>query len=260
MLQNYLPKLAGALATLVIGWVAVGVMVNLVRRALHQSNIEPTLKPFICTIVSMALKVSLLISVASMVGIQTTSFVAILGAAGLAVGMALQGSLGNFAGGVLILIFKPFKVGDVITAQGETGSVVEISLFTTKLKSPDNQITYIPNGALSSGVIKNITQEPTRRVDITFGIGYEDDIDKARAVIKETIMAHPKVLQDKGIDIFVVELADSSVNLSARVWSHTADYWDIKFSATESVKKALDRAGISIPFPQRDVHLHQVQN
>jgi small conductance mechanosensitive channel len=208
---------------------------------------------------NVGLKAMLLISVASMVGIQTTSFVAVLGAAGLAVGLALQGSLSNFAGGVLILLFRPFKVGDVIEAQGVTAAVHSIQIFNTILKTYDNKTIIIPNGALSNDKIINYTTEDTRLVEWIFGIGYSDDIDKARTVIKDTVFNDDRILDRNEPFINLSELADSSVNFKVRARVRTDDYWSVYFDKTEAVKKAFDQKGISIPFPQRDVHLHQNQ-
>ena len=191
-----------------------------------------------------------------MLGIETTSFVAILGAAGLAVGLALQGGLANFAGGVLILIFKPFKVGDFIDAQGHAGVVSEITVFTTVLKTPDNKTIIIPNGALSNGSMVNYSTEEKRRVDMVFGIGYGDDIAKAKQVLKRIVDEDERVLKDPAPQIVVAELADSSVNFNFRVWCTGSDYWSIYFDMNEKVKLEFDKEGVSIPFPQRDVHLY----
>ena len=193
-----------------------------------------------------------------MVGIETTSFVAILGAAGLAVGLALQGSLANFAGGVLILMFKPFKVGDLIEAQGFIATVKEIQIFNTILKTADNRIVIIPNGSLSNGSMVNINQESTRRVDFVFGIGYEDDIDKAKSILNTLADNDSRVLKDPAKVIVLSELADSSVNFTVRLWAKTEDYWGVYFDMQEAVKKSFDQQGISIPYPQQDVHMHQV--
>ena len=180
---------------------------------------------------------------------------AVLGAAGLAVGMALQGSLANFAGSVLIMIFKPYKKGDFIEAQGHSGIVEEIQIFNTILKTPDNRVILVPNGALSGGSIVNFSAKDTRRVDMTFGIGYNDDIDKAKAVLSSLIEADTRIMKDPAPFIQVSELADSSVNFAVRVWCQSADYWGIFFAMQENVKKAFDKEGISIPYPQRDIHV-----
>jgi small conductance mechanosensitive channel len=218
-------------------------------KALDRSKVDESLKKFLSNLFGVVLKILLLISVASMVGIETTSFVAIMGAAGLSVGLALQGSLANFAGGVLILLFKPFKVGEVIDAQGYIGSVSEIQIFNTILKTPDNKTIIIPNGGLSSGSITNFSTEATRRVDMTFGIGYGDDIKKAKDLLNLMIKNDSRVLTEPAPMIVVSELADSSV------WVNSADYWGLFFDMQEKVKLEFDKHGISIPFPQQDIHL-----
>ena len=195
-----------------------------------------------------------------MIGIETTSLIAMLGAAGLAIGLALQGSLANFAGGVLILLFRPFKKGDVIEAQGYIGGVEEIQIFNTILKTPDNQRIIIPNGLLSNGCVKNINVEGTRRVDFVFGIGYDDDVVQAKAILMSLVEADERTLKDKGTDIWLGEHGDSSINLYLRPWVNSDDYWPYYFGMMEKVKLAFDKEGISIPYPQRDVHLHQVAN
>jgi small conductance mechanosensitive channel len=194
---------------------------------------------------------------ASMVGVETASLIAMLGAAGLAVGLALQGSLANFAGGILILFFKPFKADDVIEAQGYIGTVVEIQIFNTIIRTLDNQRVIIPNGLLSNGCVKNIFIEETRRVDMTFGISYGDDIKQAKTVLQSVLDADDRVLKNPGADIFVGEHGDSSINFVVRPWVKSEDYWPVFFATMEEVKIAFDSAGISIPFPQRDVHIHQ---
>jgi small conductance mechanosensitive channel len=192
-----------------------------------------------------------------MVGIATTSFVAILGAAGLAVGLALQGSLANFAGGVLILLFKPFKVGDFINAQGHAGTVNAIRVFFTTLKTPDNKTIIIPNGALSNSSITNFSTEPQRRVDMTFGIGYADDIQKAKGILKRLVDSDSRILREPEPAIVLTELADSSVNFAVRAWCNATDYWGIYFDMHEKVKESFDKEGVSIPFPQRDLHVYE---
>lgn len=208
--------------------------------------------------VSWALIIFVVIAALGQLGIQTASFGAIVGAAGLAIGLALQGSLANFAAGVLILIFRPFKVGDFVEVAGVSGAVQNIQIFTTELHTPDNKKVIVPNGGVISGNITNYSANNTRRVDLVFGIGYSEDIDVAKTLLQTVLAAEPKVLQDPAPTIGVVELADSSVNLVCRPWVNTADYWDVYFNVTEAVKKALDAGGISIPFPQRDLHLHHV--
>ncbi len=258
--MTYAPKVLLALLTLVIGlWIARAVS-GLFRRGLEARQVDATLIPFLTMLISWALKVALFISVISILGIETTSFVAMLGAAGLAVGLALQGSLQNFAGGVLLLIFRPYKVGDLIKAQGELGVVQEIQIFTTIIKSPQNRRIILPNGAVSNGTIHNLSAEDHVRVDCSVGISYDADMKQAKEVLLDMVKQHPKVLQEPAPVVAVAELGDSSVNLVVRPYAAPADYWDVFFDVTEGCKSALDAAGISIPFPQRDVHLFQHQN
>jgi small conductance mechanosensitive channel len=255
LIIQYAPKVFLAIITLVIGLWIIKLIVKGLGKGLEKSNVEESLKKFFSSFFSVILKILLFISVASMVGIETTSFVAIMGAAGLAVGLALQGSLANFAGGVLILLFKPFRVGDVIDAQGYLGSVSSIQIFNTILKTPDNKTIIIPNGGLSSGSITNFSTEPTRRVDMTFGIGYGDDLKKAKDVLHSIVNGHNRVLKDPAPMIVVSELGDSSVNFAVRAWVNSADYWGLYFDMQEKVKLEFDKQGISIPFPQRDIHV-----
>jgi small conductance mechanosensitive channel len=253
----YAPKVLLALVVLFIGLRVIKMIVRALNKGMEKAQTDESLQKFMGSLVSILLKAILIVSVASMIGIATTSFVAILGAAGLAVGLALQGSLGNFAGGVLILLFKPYKVGDVIDAQGYLGSVHSIQIFNTILKTPDNKTVIIPNGQLASGSLTNFSTEPQRRVDMVFGIGYQDDIAKAKNVIKGLINDDKRILKDPESLVVVSELADSSVNFTVRVWVNAADYWGVYFDMQEKVKLTFDKEGISIPFPQRDVHLFQ---
>ncbi len=257
LLMTYLPKLVLAIIVLIAGLWLIRLVLKGMDRGLGRSNIELSLQKFLRSFLSIVLKALLLISVASMVGIATTSFVAILGAAGLAVGLALQGSLANFAGGVLILFFKPFKVGDVIDAQGVVARVHDIQVFHTILKTFDNKTVILPNGMLSNGSITNFSTEPTRRVDMTFGIGYGDDIQKTKTLLARLVEEDTRILKDPAPQIALSELGDSSVNFVVRVWCEAADYWGIYFDMQEKVKKNFDLEGISIPFPQRDLHLYQ---
>ncbi len=249
------PKLVGAILALIIGlWLANMIAGGLSRR-MEKSEVDPSLIPFLKSLVSTLLKIMVVVSVLGMVGIQMTSFIALLGAAGLAVGMALSGTLQNFAGGVMILIFKPFKVGDVIEAQGYTGAVNAIQIFNTILKTPDNKTVIIPNGGLSTSSMVNYSTEPTRRVDWTFGIAYGDDIDKAKQVLDELLTSNEKVLQEPAPFIELGELADSSVNFTVRAWVNAADYWAVHFYMLEKVYRRFGEEGLNIPFPQMDVHL-----
>lgn len=250
-------KVVGALAVLIIGLWIVGKITNILRKTMEKNNVDASLAPFLTSVVSSLLKVLVVISAASMLGFELTSFVAILGAMAFAVGMALQGSLGNFAGGVLILLLKPFKVGDLITAMGHTGFVEEIQIFATTLKTPDNKKIILPNGALQSSAIENISTNGDISVWMTFGIGYGDDIDKARSVIQEVNDRCPNLLPGKTTDIKIIELADSSVNFAVRPWCDAANYWDVHFFFMEEIKKAFDKNNIGIPFPQMDVHVHK---
>lgn len=260
LIMMYAPKLLLAILTLLIGLWIIKLIVKGLEKAMARGKVDISLQKFLTSLLSILLKILLLISVASMVGIATTSFVAILGAAGLAVGLALQGSLANFAGGVLILLFKPFKVGDVIDAQGYVGKVHTIQVFNTILKTPDNKTIIIPNGPLSNGSITNFSTEEKRRVDMTFGIGYEDDIHKAKEILQRLANNDPRVLDDPEPQVVLSELGDSSVNFAMRVWCNAADYWGIYFEMHEKVKLAFDENGISIPYPQTDVHLYTEKN
>ena len=254
---QYGPKLIGAVLVWIIGGWIIKAINSAVSKRLEKGNIDASLRPFIKSLVGGLLKVLLGITVLGMLGIEMTSFIAILGAAGLAVGMALSGTLQNFAGGVMILIFKPFKVGDVIDAQGYVGSVSEIQIFNTILKTPDNKTIIIPNGGLSTSSMTNFSTESRRRVDWTIGIGYGDDVDKAKEVIKKLIAADSRILTTPEPFIAVSELADSSVNFTVRAWVNAADYWGVFFDMNENVYKTFDKEGLNIPYPQMDVHVHK---
>ncbi|MFC1769238.1 mechanosensitive ion channel family protein [Nanoarchaeota archaeon] len=253
----YAPKLIGALLTLIIGWIIIKIIVKVIDGRMEKKSIDESLRHFLANLTKVILIILLLISVISMVGVQVTAFIAVLGAAGLAVGLALQGSLANFAGGVLILIFKPFKVGDLVEAQGYLGKVSQIKVFNTILKTPDNKTVIIPNGPLSNGALVNFTTEAIRRVDLTVGISYEDDIKKAKEVLNNIITLEDKALKDPAPQVAVSELGDSSVNFVVRVWCKGEDYWDVFFDMQEKIKLGLDMSKISIPYPQRDVHLYK---
>lgn len=254
----YLPKVVLAVITLVVGFWIIKRIVGGMNRMLGHKAIDDSLQKFLSSFLDVLLKILLLVAVAGMVGVETTSFIAMLGAIGLAVGLALQGSLGNLAGGVLILFFKPYRLGDIIEAQGYTGRVHDIQIFTTILITYDNQRIVIPNGLMSNGCIKNIFCEPQRRVDIEFGISYGDNIEEARKAIQSVIDSDDRILSGGSFDpnIFVSAHADSSINMLTRVWVNSEDYWPVYFGLFEQVKYAFDQAGITIPFPQRDVHLY----
>ncbi len=254
---TYGPKLVAAIVVWIVGGWVIKAIVNGFGKVMDKGGADPSLKPFMKGIVGILLKVMLVISVLSMLGIQMTSFIAILGAAGLAVGMALSGTLQNFAGGVMILIFKPFKPGDVIDAQGYVGSVSEIQIFNTILKTPDNKTIIIPNGGLSTSSMVNFSTEERRRVDWTIGVGYGDDLDQARRVIKQLCDEDSRILTDPEVFIAVSELADSSVNFAVRAWVKAPDYWGVYFEMNEKVYKTFAKEGLNIPYPQMDVHLHK---
>jgi small conductance mechanosensitive channel len=254
LLMTWGPKLVLAILLLVVGIIVINSFSRFLRKIMKKRNVDPTLVPFLVGLVSTLLKVMLIISVVDIMGVKTTSFIAVLGAAGLAIGLALQGSLSNFAGGVLILILKPYRVGDYIEAQGNAGTVTAVQIFNTILLSPDNRKVIIPNGAISGGTITNFSSEETRRMDMIFGIGYDDDLEKAKNVLQEMAAADERLLTDPAPFIAVKELADSSVNLVVRVWCKKEDYWDIHFDWQNNVKLRFDKENISIPFPQRTVH------
>ncbi|AZT85404.1 mechanosensitive ion channel family protein [Marinobacter sp. NP-4(2019)] len=255
LIMSYAPKVVLAIITLVVGLWLINRFVAILDAKLSQK--DPTLNKFLCGLVGAVLKILLLISVASMVGIATTSFIALVGAAGLAIGLALQGSLGNFAGGVLILIFKPFKVGDTIEAQGYLGAVDEISILYTIVNTFDNRRVVIPNGSLSNATLVNVSIYDKRRCDMTFGIGYNDDIDKAKAICQRLIEEDERSLTTPAPTIAVSGLGDNSVNIMVRAWVATDNLWPYNWDMQEKVKKAFDAEGISIPFPQRDVHVYK---
>ncbi|KGL62642.1 mechanosensitive ion channel family protein [Polaribacter sp. Hel1_85] len=251
LIIEYTPKILVALAILIIGLFVIGIVVKTSRKLMKARGIDETLQKFLGDLVGWLLKILLLITVISKLGVETTSFAAIIAAAGLAVGLALQGSLANFAGGVLIMIFKPFKLGDLVEAQGEIGVVKEIEIFTTKLTGLSNKEIIIPNGTLSNGNIVNYTTEGTRRVDLTIGVSYDADIKQTKEVLMNVLTSHPKVLKDPAPGVTVAELADSSVNFAVRPWCKTEHYWDVYFEVTENVKLELDKAGIEIPYPHQ---------
>ncbi len=258
IVSEYGLKLIGAIIVWIIGSMIVKSLTNAFGRMLDKKDTDPSLKPFLKSIVGALLKVMLVISVLTMLGIEMTSFVAILGAAGLAVGMALSGTLQNFAGGVMILVFKPFKVGDVIEAQGYIGSVSEIQIFNTILKTPDNKTIIIPNGGLSTSSMVNYSIEKHRRVDFTFGIGYGDSTEKAREVLNTLIAADARILTTPAEPFIAVSaLADSSVNFTVRVWVDAANYWGVYFDMNEKVYNTFNAEGLNIPYPQMDVHVHK---
>lgn len=255
LIMAYAPKVVLAIITLIVGLWLINRFVRLLDAKLGKK--DPTLNKFLCGLISAILKILLLISVASMVGIATTSFVALIGAAGLAVGLALQGSLANFAGGVLILIFKPFKVGDTIEAQGFLGAVDEISILYTIVNTFDNRRIVIPNGSLSNATLVNVSIYDKRRCDMTFRIGYDDDIDKAKNILQRLFEEDERSLTEPAARICVGSIGDSSINLMFRAWVATDNLWPYYWDMQEKVKKAFDAEGITIPFPQQGVHIHK---
>ena len=225
---------------------------------MSRSNVDETLVTFVANLAYMGLMALVVISALGQVGVNTTSFAALIAAAGLAIGFALQGSLGNFAAGVMLILFRPFNVGDFIEAAGVAGVVEEVQVFATRMRTGDNKTIIVPNGQITGGSIINYSAKDTRRVDLVFGIGYSDDLQKAKAILNEIVSADERVLADPEPVIAVLELADSSVNFAVRPWVKTGDYWGVFFDLQEKVKLEFDRQGVSIPFPQTDVHLHQL--
>ena len=248
------PKVLAAIAIWVIGSWVIKTITTGFRKTMTIREFDPSLQKFLLNLIGWILKIILIIVLLGTLGIETTSFAAVLAAGGLAIGLALQGSLGNFAGGVLIMIFKPIKIGDLIEAQGEVGVVKEIEIFTTKLIGLSNKEIIIPNGALSNGNIINYSTEGTRRVDLVFGVGYDSDIKQTKDVLMTVITSHPKVLQNPAPTVNVKELADSSINFAVRPWCKTEHYWEVYFDITEQTKEALDAADIEIPYPH-SVHI-----
>ena len=258
LLLEYGMSILFALITLAIGWWLVNRVVSALTTVLQKRHADAMLTGFLSSLASTLLRILLLLSVAGMLGIETTSFIALIGAAGLAVGLALQGSLANFAGGVLILFLRPFRAGDYIEAQGIAGTVESILIFHTVLRTADNKTIIMPNGSLSNGSITNYSSKPTRRVDINVGIGYEDDLKKAREILLGLAAADERVLKDPAAVVYMTSLGENSVNLSLRMWTISADFWGVFFTVQEQMKEAFDREGINFPYPQRTVHINQI--
>ncbi len=255
--MNLAARLVAALALLFVGrWVAV-MTARMLGRLLERRQVDGTIVSFVRNIASVAMTVFVLIAVLGTLGIPTASFVAVLGAAGLAVGLALQGSLSNFAAGFLLILFRPFKKGDFIDAAGTSGLVEEMQIFSTILNTPDNKRVIIPNAKLTADRIINFSTLPTRRVDLTFGVSYSDDLRKVKEVLRRVVTEDPRVLPDPAPRIAVVGLGDSSVNFTVRVWVNAPDFWDVTFDLNEKVKLTFDAEGITIPFPQRVVHMQR---
>jgi len=256
MIMEYGSRVLLAVLTLAIGWWLINILTHRVGRLLALRNADLALQHFITNLANIALKVMLMVNVASMIGVATTSFVAAIGAATLAIGLALQGSLANFAGGVLILLFRPFRIGDWIEAQGTSGTVDSIQIFHTVLRTGDNKTVIIPNGSLSNGIITNTNRQPTRKVVFDVGVDYDADLQKAREVLLE-LAKDPRVLADPAAVAVVSTLGDSSITVSLRCWTKTADYWDVMFMFNELARDRLKAAGIDIPFPQRVIRVMQ---
>lgn len=258
-LLTYVPSLVVALLIVVVGHGTAKVLARALRRVATRAAIDPILVKFLGSLTYAALFGLVLISALGRLGVNTTSFVAVVGAAGLAVGLAFQGTLGNFAAGVMVIFFRPFKAGDFVEVGGESGTVEEVQVFATVLKTPDNKRVIIPNSAITSGTIVNYSANDTRRIDLTFGVGYGDDLRQAKSVLEEIVTSHPLVLPDPAPLVALGELGDSSVNFYVRPWVKTGDYWAVRFALMETVKETFDARGLSIPFPQRDVHLFQAE-
>ena len=250
-------NIALAIIIYLLGRMVVNVLLSIFGKIMAKSKYDDMLVDFLTSIVKAVLMLFVIVASLDQLGIDTTSLVAILGAAGLAIGLSLQGSLQNFAAGVMLLVFRPFKAGDFVDAAGVSGSVVSIGIFTTIMNTPDNKEIIVPNGAIYSGNITNFSAKPTRRVDMTFGIGYDDDLKKAKAVLEEMLNADERVLKEPKYTVAVGSLGDSSVNIVVRPWVKSSDYWGVLFDFTEQVKLRFDREGISIPYPQMDVHINK---
>ena len=257
LISEYAISFAFALIIFIVGkFLAKKVADLIVKLMSKKKGIDDTLLNFFDGLIYYVLLVFVILSALEQIGVNTTSFLAIIGAAGLAIGLALKDSLSNFASGVLLVFFKPFKIGDVVNAAGVTGKVTQIHLFNTEFTTPDNQKILVPNAAITSSAITNINAHAKRRVDLVVGIGYDDDIKKAKNILLDIVKANDKVLIDDGITVAVSELAESSVNFVVRAWVKTPDYWDVKFALTENIKVTFDNEGITIPYPQRDIHIH----
>jgi small conductance mechanosensitive channel len=254
---NFGIKLVAAIVIFYVGRIVAKMVTNGVRKLMVAQEVDKILESFVGNLVYSLLMIFVIIAAINQLGVQTTSLIAIMGAAGLAIGLALQGSLANFASGVLIVMFRPYKVGDFVEAAGISGSVLQVQILTTVLKTGDNKQIIVPNGQIMGSIITNYSANDTRRVDLTIGIGYDDDIDKARDTMQELIDADERILKDPASLIAVSELADSSVNFVVRVWVKSGDYSVVKFDMTEAIKKRFDKEGISFPYPQQDVHIHQ---
>ena len=249
-----------ALAIFYVGKMVISIVVRGLRKVMRRQEVEKTLETFVCNLVRTVLLVFVIIAAIGQLGIETTSFIAVFGAAGLAVGLAMQGALSNFAAGVLIVLFRPYRVGDFIEAAGINGVVEQVQILTTVLKTGDNKQIIVPNGQIMDSIITNYSANDTRRVDMVVGVSYGDDLDKVRSTIQELVAAEERILDEPACTIAVSALADSSVNFVVRPWVKTSDYWGVMFDLTEAIKKRFDKEGISFPFPQQDVHLYKADD
>lgn len=257
LLTVYGLKVIAALAIFIIGKIIAKWIKSAINKAMTKTGSDPILISFTCNMMYAGLLAFIIIAALGQIGIQTTSFIAILGAAGLAVGLALQGSLSNFAAGVLMIIFRPFKQGDFIEGAGVSGVVEEVHIFNTIMRTGDNKTIIIPNSGLMNGNITNYSSKPTRRLDLVIGIGYDDDLKKAKMLLSELMQNEPRILKDPAPTLGLLELGDSCVNFAVRPWVNSADYWGVHFDLLEAIKLRFDQEGISIPYPQQDIHLHQ---
>jgi len=254
----YGTRVVGAIAILVLGRIGVGIVAGIIRRLMIRGKVDETLTKFVVSLARIALLVFVFIAALGSLGFETTSFIAVIGAAGLAIGFALQGSLGNFASGVMLVIFRPFKTGDFVEAGGAVGIIEEIGIFSTIMRTGDNKKVIIPNSGITGSNITNYSAKETRRVDLVFGIGYGDDIRKAKEILQRLMRKDDRILTDPEPVVALAELADSSVNFVVRPWVKSGDYWTALWDLTEKVKLTFDQEGVSIPFPQQDVHMHQI--
>lgn len=256
-LSSFGPNILSALVILVVGRWLVKWVTHLLKRALNRTGMDSTLVHFLEKLIYYTLLIAVIMAAADQLGIKTTSFLAILGAAGLAVGLALKDSLANFASGVMLILFHPFRVGDAVTAAGVAGTVERIDIFNTVINTWDNQKVIIPNSMITGDIITNINANPTRRIDLVIGIGYDDDVDEAKTLLQQIVQADSRILADPAPTVALAEFGDSSINLAVRPWVRTAEYWNVRFDLMEKIKQTFDERHITIPYPQRDVHLYQ---
>ena len=255
--SNFGLKLLTALIVVIVGKQLVKILLKVIKVALEKANTEETVRIFVANLLNTVFTVIIFVAAINQLGVETTSIIALLGAAGLAIGLALQGSLANFAAGILIVIFRPYKVGDYIEAGTNVGTVKDIQIFSTVLRTPDNKAIVVPNGSIMDGSITNYSEQPTRRIDIIASCSYEDDLDKVKQVLKTILDSEDRILTEPKPQIAVSELAESSVNFIVRPWVNSSDYLPVMYSLLEQIKKTFDQEGISIPYPQSDIHIHE---